>query len=37
MIGTNGGSDNAKITAIDHHVAERDLKRVGDSWYAVTG
>jgi len=35
MIGTNGGSDNAKITAIDHHVAERDLKRVGNYWYAT--
>ena len=35
MIGVNGGLENAKITAIDPHMVDRVLKRVGDCWYAV--
>ncbi len=36
MTGINIGTENAKITAIDPHIEDRDLKRVGDCWYAIT-
>jgi len=35
IIGTNGGSENAKITTIETHMTDKELKRDGDNWYAV--
>jgi len=35
IIGTNGGSESAKITEIETHMTDRILKQIEDKWYAV--